>query len=163
MAGMNWFVPMIQALAKGNASAFLTCNNPCDVRYIAWVLGTIDDAGLTRDSRKCWTTLDHPVLGTIQWKRGFTPFGGGSSEYFMLRINGVLVLKAWPTPDLRLTYCKWVTVGASTDDEIHLVERVLGTLQVGTSISTEERDQQSEIFSPPVRSRPRRSTGTRAD
>lgn len=141
---MDWFVPMIQALVAGDADSYAVVHNIADVKYIRKMCSSMHDAGLTRPSRKGWETIDHPRLGTLQWKIGIDFRTAG--EYFFFRLNGKLILRAWPNAGYRKTHCEWVTGQDVESSKKRMVERMLGTLQDGTGVSMEERGRETSEF-----------------
>lgn len=64
------------------------------------VLDAMSTAGFSRLSRRGWYVAEHPLLGQLSWKSGRDFRTAG--RYFLLRLNGRLVLDAWP--DARGSY-----------------------------------------------------------
>ncbi len=141
MAKNAWFFKRtIAALVSGEAGKVLRRENPCDVVEIQDVFLEIRSLGLERVSRRGWYTLEYPELGTVQWKTGADFRTGG--WYFFLRVNGYMVLRAWPEADGRETFALWVapvTAKLAKGDVVG-VERFLGTLQKGSRMTPGERE-----------------------
>lgn len=136
--GMGWFVNTISGLASGDPS-FIIRFNDVDLKEICRLLETTEAAGFPRVSRKGWTTLEHPVLGLIQWKSDGTLSG---VDYFFLQVNGEKIIEAYPEVGAQITQAKWVAKRAKKlpDWQIEAVENFLGSIQHGTSLREESRN-----------------------
>lgn len=88
--GKGSFVTAVRALAKGGAPKV---QSSLEAEVLA-PLGEIERAGFGRYSRSGWYVVDHPCLGQLSWKSGrdFRSF----RRYFLLRLNGTMILHAWP-------------------------------------------------------------------
>lgn len=138
--GKGWFTFTVSGLASGD-TAIVTRHNSADIKDIARVCETLQYSGFARCSRKGWWTLEHADLGTVQWKSGYDFRTAG--EFFFLRLNGKLIVRAWPTAgSRRYTRAQWVADSAKELPENirERVERFLGTLQDGSQIAPEDRD-----------------------
>jgi hypothetical protein len=135
--GKGHFVFTVSGLVAGDVG-IVDKYNVCDAKEIARVCQTLSNSGFARCSRKGWWTIEHPILGLVQWKAGHDFRTAG--EYFILRVNGKPVLNCWP---LVGTYAKWESEAAEalSEHERELVERFLGTLQKGTNVPPELREQ----------------------
>lgn len=131
---MSVFVTTIRALTVGDTSYFREVVS-VDLKEVDETLRALEFAGMTRRSRKDWVTLDHPQLGTLQWKSGYDFRSSG--VFLFLRVNGKLILKAWPKPGQKETYCEWVS---GPDDGKKVVEDILGSLQKGSKVPSGQRE-----------------------
>lgn len=135
--GKGWFVRTLSGLACGDTSFVHTCNR-IDVREISETLGHFVSSGFARVSNG-WDTMDHPDLGVVQWKSGVD--FRTAQDHFFLRLNGRLILRAWPSAGSRRTDVKWVAApDAVSDWDKKRVERFLGSLQEGSRLPLAERD-----------------------
>ena len=131
--GKGWFVYTLSGLVVGDISIAENTDNKIDIRHILGVCITLGGAGFARISRKGWRTIDHPDLGLVQWKSGID--FRSTHPYFLLRVNGEMLLKAWPNKALNgLSCAEWVSESTKrlSEEERVGVEDFLGTLQTGT-------------------------------
>ena len=117
--GKGHWVALISALASGDAEAALSCK--VSLQDVVRLLESNDVANFSRRSRKGWSTMDHPNLGTLQWKSGvdFRTVG----KFFFLRLNGEVLITAFPKTGLGATLPEWVAKAAHNrkgDVENHL-------------------------------------------
>ncbi len=135
--GKGWFVFTVSALASGDAEALMDPYNLVDLKGIRSTCVTLSISGFATRSRRGWQTIRHPDLGTLQWKFGFQV--GTALEYFFLRLDGRLLVRAWPKMGSKVTYAEWVSKESGLARDYG--ERALGTLQGGTQLSPERRNE----------------------
>lgn len=137
ISGKGWFVLVVSSLVAGNihkvmeAAACAQEGNMLanwggnEIRRLCCSLAA---SGFAHKSRKGWATINHPALGTMQWKNGVD--FKTVAPYFFLRINGDLILKAWPRAGSRTTQVIWMAKAARQlqEHERTGVERFLGRI-----------------------------------
>jgi len=125
--GKGNFVRTVSALASGDVSAILLSS--VGLKDLQTLFYSLDHAGFSRKSRRGWSTVDHPDLGNLQWKLGcdFRTTG----QYLFLRLNGELILKAWPKSGNICTHAEWLAQKATILDNYFKtqVENYLGVLK----------------------------------
>jgi hypothetical protein len=100
METRGWFQFVLAALAAGDFASLVEAEHlPVDMlQDISRVLdGAREFASI---SRKGWLVLDHPVLGQVSWKSGID--FRSACPYLIVRLNGRLVLRAWPGSEVDL-------------------------------------------------------------
>jgi hypothetical protein len=91
----GWFSVTIRALSTGALDPIFNSHNvAADLKYICEVCKKMREIGLVRVSRKGWDSVEFPGLGFLQWKWGYD--FRSAKEYFFLRLNGKMLLRAWP-------------------------------------------------------------------
>jgi len=84
----GWFVSTLSALVSGEVPEMVNYNDWRLARI--WnLLASLTEVGISKRSRRGWETINHPTLGTVQWRMGVSAFIGW---YLFLRVNGQLVL-----------------------------------------------------------------------
>lgn len=126
--GKGWFVYTISALASGNDPRDDRGYNKTTLSELDRVCRTLSDTGFARHSRRGWLTLEHPDLGCVQWKSGVD--FRTARNYFLMRLNGKLIVKAWPRPGQKAACAEWTAGGAAEVPEgtQYDVETFLGSL-----------------------------------
>jgi len=155
----GWFCETLKSLINGNTEFVSEHHNPINIDLIEDWLFVCEEMGLIRLSRRNWKTLDHPVLGTVQWKSGArrTPEKG----YFFLRVNGRPILGyddfsqkslvsgrasvEWVAEKTRkLSHEKRVTVEDFLDggdkEDFRPIEEVLRRIPPGSSFRNEDTE-----------------------
>ncbi len=85
--GRGHFVDLLSYLVAG---VIPTTSIDLNIYSLRDKFHSLEEMRLSRRSRKGWETLQHPMLGLLQWKLGVSPFRG---YYFFLRVNGKPVLE----------------------------------------------------------------------
>lgn len=120
------FVRTIKSLT-GNLQLF-TSETLCLKGIVSFVVCLDVKDGVVHHSAGGWKTINYPHLGNVCWKYGITGAGGW---YFLLRVNGILVIKSWPDPNSpKESLSHWVAPAAYSvsKNTKMIVEGVLGKL-----------------------------------
>ena len=84
--GKGWFVYAISAIVAGDNDALSDDLVRPNWERLKEVFSLARDTGFARFSRRGWWTLEHPILGTVQWKEGVN--FRTVQPYLYVRVNG---------------------------------------------------------------------------
>jgi hypothetical protein len=132
ISGKGHFIFTISGLVAGDM-CIVDPHNNVDIKKIASSCDTFRESGVARQSRRGWWTMEHPVLGLLQWKSGID--FRTAKAYFVLRVHGQPLVSCWPD-EYGTSHAKWESRSANSQLEVdrRQIERLLGSLQNGTGL-----------------------------
>ncbi|MFC1622142.1 hypothetical protein ACFL13_02035 [Patescibacteria group bacterium] len=98
--GSGWFVNLLSGLASGDprfVEEYINEEYPLMLgeKGLWELFHTLQFAKVARTSRRGWQTIDHPILGTVQWKIGRNY--RNAKPYMFVRVNGKEIIHLWRT------------------------------------------------------------------
>ncbi len=135
--GSGWFVCTVSGLMAGDVT-IIDGYNAYDLKMIAATLETLAETRVARQSRKGWWTVEHTLLGTLQWKSGID--FRSTAPYLYVRVNGKPLINCGGGS---IVNTHWVGDAAdhAAPEARERMEHFLGTIEHGTYIPRECREE----------------------